>query len=366
MPSTLSLEIKVGLLLISGLIALVAIVLVSERVDFESRYAVAAYLPAADGLLVGSPVTLSGIRVGKVVRIEPDITGRSAIRVDMEILSSFSIPSNATLTLATSGILGDSYLAFAAPVGPPGPALPTDGSASVDGKPGFFDEMSVQARAVMGAVNELLDEESRGDIRRLLRASADTMEQTAELMSGLNQRQERLDGLFTQVEALLTSGERSLTQLSEEGSKTLGEINRTLSEARAGIEQLRPLLAENLGGVQGLIARMEAQFNDPKQGLGAILGPASQAMTAVASIFADLADGRGVLGQLLRSSDLAQDLNAIAINLATAAETIADRPSVLVWGQGRRDTEASRERRTQIRQRRAFMEGYGSAGMGED
>ena len=88
--------------LIAAPIAIV-VLMVSDRVDINERYVVKAYLPNADGLLVGSPVSLAGIRVGNVTDIKPDTTGRNAILVKMEIIASYDIPSSAELTLATAG-----------------------------------------------------------------------------------------------------------------------------------------------------------------------------------------------------------------------------------------------------------------------
>lgn len=358
MQSTISLEIKVGLLLVTGLIALVVLILVSDRVDLDTRYQVDAYLPAADGLLVGSPVTLAGIRIGKVSSIEPDPSGRNAIRVGMSILSSYDIPDNATLTLATAGILGDAYLAFALPIGPPGAALAKDGSATLDGNPGFFTEISEQARQAMGSVNQLLDESTRNDVQRLLKSSADTMEQSAELLSGLNARQERLDGIMDRVDGLLDRGTTTLQQIGDSGEETLRRAQALMGEVEQTMNSLAPALTATLGDVQTTVQRVDQALADAQSGLPVIMADTANSLRSLSRIMTELEEGRGVLGQLLRSHSLARDLNAVAIDLANAAEVIADRPSVLVWGQGEDETAASRAARQSLRQRRAFMEGY--------
>ena len=60
MESTRSLEIKIGLLVVASLSALVAVILTADRFDFESEYTITVFLSSAEGLKVGSPVTLSG------------------------------------------------------------------------------------------------------------------------------------------------------------------------------------------------------------------------------------------------------------------------------------------------------------------
>jgi len=358
MKSTMSLEIKVGLLLVTGLIALIVLILVSDRVDFEHRYTVKAYLPNADGLLVGSPVSLSGIRIGKVSAIRPDISGRNAIQVEMEVLASYDIPSSANLTLATAGILGDAYLAFTVPTGEPGLPLLKDGTASIDGSPGFFSEMSDQARTVMGSVNEVLDEKTRNDLKRFMGSSADTMEESAKLLAGLNERLSRLDGVLDRVDTLLDTGNSTVTNVGQQVSATLGKTNELILEVEGTLKTLRPVAADALSGVQSTLAKIDQAFADPDNGLTEIMANTSGSLRSLADILSELQDGRGFIGQLLRSHSLAQDLNDIAIDLRNAAGVIADEPSVLVWGVDEEESTENRRRRQTLSERRAFMEGY--------
>ncbi|TVR49367.1 MAG: MCE family protein [Planctomycetota bacterium] len=364
MESTARLEVKVGLLLIAGLVAFVILILVSDRVDFEQRYAVSAYLPDAEGLLVGSPVTLSGIRVGRVAAIEPDLSGRAAIKVRMDILRSFDISSTSPLSLSTSGILGDAHLAFAGPGREPGPPLPKDGSAEVDAHPGTLARLVQQAEGVMAAAENLLEEESVNNIRRILAAGAETMEQGALLVSGLNQRQERLDTILDAMDRLLEGGNEAITGLHASAEESLQQVSAVLTQVNEGLGALRPQVEETLGESRQALARLgkiletvDQALADPDSGLDTLLADSGRSLSSLADILHDLAEGRGVLGQLLRSEDLAADLNAIAIDLSNAATAIADKPSVLVWGQRRRERAESQQQRLELRQRRAFMEG---------
>src|SRR3954469_6139720 len=94
------LEIKVGLLIIAGVVALVTMVMMSDKVSFERYYRVAAYMKDAGGLRLKSPVTLSGIGVGHVDHISQATNPRGPIRVDLKILNGIRIPSDAELELA--------------------------------------------------------------------------------------------------------------------------------------------------------------------------------------------------------------------------------------------------------------------------
>jgi ABC-type transporter Mla subunit MlaD len=60
------LELKVGMLIVGGIIAAVALVLLTDRIHFDSYYVVRAYVADAAGLRQGSPVPLDGVRIGEV------------------------------------------------------------------------------------------------------------------------------------------------------------------------------------------------------------------------------------------------------------------------------------------------------------
>ncbi|MDA3963763.1 MAG: MlaD family protein, partial [Planctomycetota bacterium] len=80
MDSTARLEMRIGLLVIAGVTALVVLILVSDRVSFDSSYRVTVYLQDAGGLNVGSPVKLAGINIGTVELIRPASDPRGQVQ----------------------------------------------------------------------------------------------------------------------------------------------------------------------------------------------------------------------------------------------------------------------------------------------
>ena len=113
-------ELRVGLLVIAGLIAMVVTVLASDRVSFEGLYRVTVFMSDAGNLRPGSPVRLSGIKIGAVDHIQTSDDSRGSIRVEVSVVDSITLYETSELTLATDGILGDSHLSFSAPGEPRG------------------------------------------------------------------------------------------------------------------------------------------------------------------------------------------------------------------------------------------------------
>ena len=65
-----------------------------------------------------------------------------------------------------------------------------------------------------------------------------------------------------------------------------------------------------------------------------------------------------MLGQLLMNRDLAGDVHRIAVDAASVARTIADRPSRVVFDASDEETAAAKAARERELMRRAVREGF--------
>ena len=276
----------------------------------------------------------------------------------MEIISAYDIPSSAELTLATAGILGDAYMSFA-PTGEPGVPLLKDGTATKDGSPGMLSKISEQAQETIESVNALIDEDTRAEVKRLLKSSADTMEQSAQLLAGLTNAKPASMEFLDRADTLLDTGTQSLAAITQRVDVTLAQTTKLMSEAEKSLQTIGPRADATLASVESAVTRIDQAFADDEHGLQHIMADTSSSLNSLADILGELKDGRGFIGQLLRSHSLAQDLNNIAIDLRNAAENIADEPSVLVWGMEEEVSAEQKLQRQTLRDRRAFMEGYG-------
>jgi phospholipid/cholesterol/gamma-HCH transport system substrate-binding protein len=347
-PSS-KLELKVGMLIVGGIIATVALVLLTDRIRFDSYYTVNAYLADAAGLRQGSPVTLDGVRIGEVDLVTVNGDPRGNIQVKLRVNQRHPIPSDAKLTLASSGIFGDSFMAFSGASDPKAPILTMDGTATVQASRGFLDKAGQQAEAILSGVSDLLAGETRGDIKRLIKGAANLDAQNKvlgetltsvktlsdDLRVSIAELQTKVDGTLTRVDSVLTTVD---TQAKTLGDKTAGTIDRVdglVQKATVVLDQSGPELTQTLVAAREL----------------------SQKIQRIADA---LAAGEGVAGQLLVNRQLAQDLNNTAIDLSRTAAVIADHPETLVFGMSSEDSAVQRSRREREKQRRSFNEGYGA------
>jgi len=359
MPAASShrLELKIGLLIVAGLIAGVALILVSDRFSFDDYYRVNAFLKDAGGLRNGSPVTLAGLPIGKVESISTDSgKARYPVKVTMAINETYRLPKSSNLTIATSGIFGDSYLAFSGS-GSPATAsdlLPLDGTAEVYATSGFFDTATQEALALLANVNDLLGPESRTDAKRLLRNAADLAGEVVALTKELRTQIKASESALASLDTLgkdLVASNRALTaradaallsidRLAQRGDAVLGTADRALGRLDTALAEGAALLSASAPDLRALVTDL--------RGVSARTG----------AILAGLHQGKGVIGQLLANQDLAKDVNDLAINLVQASELILEHPEALVFGQSSQQATALRARRERLRMRRSFQEGY--------
>ncbi|OGC29442.1 hypothetical protein A2311_06555 [candidate division WOR-1 bacterium RIFOXYB2_FULL_48_7] len=104
----LSTKAKVGLFTMIGFVLIgMVIVWKSELLLLNRGYQVIATFENVEGLTVGSELRFRGLKVGKVLRIDPGVYD---IKVFSVVDPSIKIPSDSTLRVAYDGIVGMKYL----------------------------------------------------------------------------------------------------------------------------------------------------------------------------------------------------------------------------------------------------------------
>lgn len=108
-------HVSVGLLMLLGLICLVFLAIkVSGMADFgqANHYTVSAEFSNIGGLKVRAPITVAGVKVGEVTKIELIPNSLNA-QVTMSLDSQQSIPyEDASARILTEGLLGSNYISI--------------------------------------------------------------------------------------------------------------------------------------------------------------------------------------------------------------------------------------------------------------
>jgi phospholipid/cholesterol/gamma-HCH transport system substrate-binding protein len=108
-------DVSVGIFMLLGLLALMVMAMkvssISDLVN-QKGYNVTAVFSDIGGLKVRAPVTISGVRIGEVSRIELQ-PGDLNAKVTMTLRKDKKIPyEDATARILTEGLLGSNYVSL--------------------------------------------------------------------------------------------------------------------------------------------------------------------------------------------------------------------------------------------------------------
>lgn len=112
MKQSTTLEIMVGVFVALGFAALFMLAMKVSNISTlnnEDGYQVQVHFENVGGLKVRSPVTVAGVRVGRVERIEFDDKLLEA-RVTLKIKRDVRLPSDSSAGIFTAGLLGEQYV----------------------------------------------------------------------------------------------------------------------------------------------------------------------------------------------------------------------------------------------------------------
>ena len=274
-------ELQVGTLLVVSFFALIlGVAWISGRQPGGDRLVVYAMAPEAAAVTEGTTITLLGVEVGSVRRVD-----LRQNHVDMELVVSFQgqLPRDTRGEIRTAGFLGANVLALI-------PGVSTELLTTGD---------TIAAVPAPG-LNELAG--ALGD------RAGRVLEQTQRLLS---------DSLISDVHSTagsLAAGMEDVQVILDRQAKALEELICALNQAAQELAATAssPELDHTLANIDTLTARLAAASDDLDSG--------SQSL---ASILRKVDEGDGTLGRMVNDGELYDRLTAATENIQTASEEIA-------------------------------------------
>jgi len=153
-------ELRVGaVVVIAALIAVVGTMWFQRFRFNESRYSFEVRFKEVGGLVIGDPIHVNGVELGKVEAVDP---GPGRVLVRMGVREGVPIPDDSRIVLKSIGIMGDRFVEITQGTSP---ELLAPGD-TVNGK--FLMGMS----EVMGSAGDILSEvrQTVSDLRRVAEA----------------------------------------------------------------------------------------------------------------------------------------------------------------------------------------------------
>lgn len=349
-------EFKVGLLIIAGIAAILSLVLISDRLRFDRYYQVSTYLADAAGLRIESPVTLAGMRIGEVERLYPVQDPRGVVKAVLRINQRFELPANATVTMSSSGIFGDSYLAFSAPNGTADSRrMAMDGSAEVVASKGFLENASQQADHLLKAANELMGAEMRSEMKRLVTNAADLAKVGTDLAKHLDDQNRQLGETLTAVKNLADELKSRIASVGDKVELGLDAYTRLATSVQQQSDSLGPKVATSLERLDALARRGEESITTGTADLRAALASLTELGGRLNRLASAVESGQGVAGKLVMDQNLARDVDSMSVDLSRTAAYLAEHPEAVVFGMKKKNQDAERAAREGEKSRRQLL-----------
>lgn len=315
---TRSIEVKVGALIISSIIILIAFLLVLGDIRLKDQASLFVDFANSGDLKTGAPVKITGVTVGKVTEVSlwggrrdvhhgnKVVHVRICIRLDADALQL--LHDDATFTISTLGVLGEKYIE----IDPGSPERPTlqDGQV-VDGT------SPMKMEAILGQVTRIADNvdrvvrENREDIREIVKRLKSSLEHVDILLSengpAVREAIGNVARISHAIEVAIGSGDDIRTILAS--TRSLAErLNR---EAGTALPQAIERFSNAADEVKLLMNEGRGLIHDIK-------GLASDARTEVLSALSNVKsltekakDPKGSIGALLSDRELYDDIVAL-------------------------------------------------------
>lgn len=315
-------EIKAGILVLVSLIILVGFLAAIRgcRPRDESAKTLYAVFTDISGLNRGADVRFGGVRVGKVIAIEPDPEDRARIRVTAVVegrapVNHGSVASIEQVTLTTEKHLEISTGGADEPLHESGDTL-----TSSDGG-GLFDVpdlegVTTRLEAMLDGINALLGVADGGDpeavdLAEILTSLKATLDEGAGVARSagavIDDNREGIDQIITRLAAL----EQTATDLMAQLNEVIGENRGSIYQSFENLEQLT---GELNARVDELLATLQTTF----QYLQDLGGNSSDLMD----------DQRPTIEEMLLN------LQEATRNLKEFSRILAEQPDALIRGKG--------------------------------
>lgn len=315
-----------GLFALSTLAGLsVTLILFGARLGLGGEvYTFSVHLDNGSGLAETSPVTLNGIKIGKVIRTRVAKPPQIGAIVDVQVRGDVAVPRSAAVSV-DKGLIGDSFIEFTIPS-----TITQEQWADTIKKDEVFDGGNPQT--MFARISAMLEkplaklDETAGSINRLATTYADLGDSLTDMVEARTAadvdagKAPNIRSTVARLDAALASANKWL------GDEALrAKTTDAVAKANASLDQLSELIATwkqtgakvdaSLDQVTGVANDARASFRQAADQAVETLRKADQAAGNLAQAIESINKGQGTLGQLSQNPDLYNSLRSSADRL---------------------------------------------------
>jgi len=291
------LEWKVGLFVFIGMVLIAALLLQFSKgvTFFRPTYDIYLRAPSVAGLKTSASVLMSGVQVGTVSDIQLTPDGR-AVTITLKILSRYTIHKDARFVIDTAGVLGDEYVAI----------VPTENKL-----PAFKNGDTAQAEAPF-------------NLQEFTRSASGFIARVDDTIKKLNESLDDVTAILLNPQTLtnLSMTAANLRHVSDRALVTVEDINATLATNGPALSES----ASNLVLFSKQLNQFARQLNDiaatNREDINLTVKNVEASSESLKALAADLQQGKGLAGSLLKNPELAARASEIANNLSITTSNL--------------------------------------------
>ena len=328
MASPRSIEVKVGMLILTAAALLAAFILVMGGINFQPTYSIFVDFDNPGGLQTGAPVKIAGVKVGKIKEIafrggevkegkrEPLV--RLRIEVERRYLSS--VHTNSIFYVTTQGVLGEQFLAIE-PGSSDQPVLP-EGAVVRALDPPRLDmlvaEMYELLHSTVSSIRENKEDIGKAfnGLTRTLKGTGDFFDKNGDKLTTIAGNAVKISehadelvvsakGKFVenpQIDRILDNVDKTTGTLAKDGPPLLADAKETLANTKR--------LSATLGDPAA-----QAKIKQAVDDVAEITGRAKSMTVDAQAVVAHMRRGKGTVGALVMDEQLFDDLQELARDL---------------------------------------------------
>ncbi|MBL8718022.1 MAG: MCE family protein [Myxococcales bacterium] len=320
-----NIEVKVGALILVSMALLAGFIVVMGGLSVARVYNLYVDFDNPQGLQVGAPVKIAGVKVGKVESLEfragkpdPKVPWRALVRVKLAIEDRVkdAVHDDAQFIITTQGVLGEPFISIA-----PGtydkPMLPPD-SIRQGKDPPRLDVFLAEASDLLHLAHDAFTKED-GPLHDIAKHGAsllksvdllvlDNKETITRIVKNteklslagvdlVNATKEKIDS--PQVKRILHNIDVTTAALAKDTGPLLKKTNETIAH-------LDTISTDLLGPEQ------RASIKKTLKEVETLAGTANKTMADVQGIVAHVKKGNGTIGGLLMDEEIYDDLQELA------------------------------------------------------
>jgi phospholipid/cholesterol/gamma-HCH transport system substrate-binding protein len=317
-------QLKVGLMAIAALAILGFLIFLMSgaRGFFTSKTDIYTFLNDSEAVAEASPVTLNGITVGEVSKVQlsgspqPNRFVKITLAVETKFLPAIPVDSQAEM--AAANLLGTKYINIkkgkSAQTVQAGAEIASSESAELED---VFRQSSQTLGALQNVVNKLSDiidqvQVGKGTIGKLFVDPA--------LYNSLLGISDKFGSLASDLQTTLSSSNNSVGKLLNDKGALYDDIHGIVTQANGVVTQINTAVdGINSGkGTLGQLAQNPALFDDYRQ-----------IATDLHQLLAGIQAGQGTVGKLLKSDEMSDEIKSTLARVDTLLDKMSNGPGTV-------------------------------------